>query len=240
MCMLAAFVVPLALVGSAVRPHTVASRPALAGVERASRIEMYWHIFPRDYSDSSWHENTRSSAGTLLTKEYNLEPGKHQALGCYDINGQSVAAPDQCVVQVADDGSCVFAYAQGTTPTGWRTRPDEPWNWMQPGQQVALQNGWKISLDCNNPEAAVYKFEKAGRFLVQEYLDSQNSGQVVPPTWQGAVDQQQGGFGQQQGGFGGQQQGGYGGQQGGYGQQQGGYGGQQGGYGGQQGGYGRY
>ena len=100
--------------------------------------------------------------------------------------------PDQCIVQAADDGSCIYVYARGTQPTGWRTSPNEPWTWMQPGEQVTLGNGHKVSLDCNDPESAVFKFEKA--------------------------NPQQGGYGQQQGVYG-QQQGGYGQQQGGYGQQ---------------------
>ena len=49
---------------------------------------------------------------------------------------------------------------------------------------LALQSGWKVSLDCNNPEAAVYKFEKAGRFLVEEYLQNrQVTSTVLPAGW---------------------------------------------------------
>jgi hypothetical protein len=45
----------------------------------------------------------------------------------------------------------------GQTPTGWRTRPDEPWNWLQPGQSTIMQHHWKITMDYNYPEQAVWK-----------------------------------------------------------------------------------
>jgi hypothetical protein len=189
---------PLSLVNGAVRMHAVAARPTLAATSRAA-VCMYWHIFPRDYSDSNWSDRTRTSQGTILTKEYNLEPGQQQTLGRYDLGEYADQSPnvdpEQCVIQVAEDGSCVYAYAQGTQPTGWRTRPDEPWNWMQPGESVVLESGHKVSLDCEYPEDAVYKCEKAGRFLVQEYLESQGLAQSqgggqgqLPPGWVKEVD----------------------------------------------------
>ena len=137
----------------------------------------------------------------MLRNEYNVEPGRQQALGRYDmieyggrvdLSGAFDAIdPAQCIAQVADDGSCVFIYAQGTQPTLWRTRPDEEWNWMQPGESVVLQSGQKVSLDCDHPDAAVYKFEKAGRFLVQDRLDTQGLGQL-PAGWITGVDEASG------------------------------------------------
>ena len=178
--MLALVALPLALVGGAARGGAVASRPATSS-SRTRDVVMYWHIFPRTRIPDGlqWEDKSRTSfdGTTALVNEYNVEPGQQQALGCYDFQGGAAYAPGvdpaQCVVQVAEDGSCVYAYAQGQQQTGWRTRPDEPWTWMQPGESIALQTGWKISLDVNNPESAVYKFEKAGRFLVAEYLDAQ-------------------------------------------------------------------
>ena len=88
-------------------------------------------------------------------------------LGSYDLmdkntgqmmGGQQLSIqPEQCAVQVAPDASCVYLYALGQQPTGWRSRPDEPWNWLQPGQSQALYHHWKITLDYNYPEQAVYK-----------------------------------------------------------------------------------
>lgn len=168
----------IALIPAVAGFSTLGRSRSMAPRSRRGGISMYWHIFPRDYSDSDFHSPTRTSAGTILTKEYHIEPGKHQAVGRNDLGAYADQSPhvdlSQCVLQVAEDGSCIYAYAQGTSPTGWRTRPDEPWNWMQPGESIALQSGHKVSLDCQHPEDAVYKCEKAGRFLVDDYINSVN------------------------------------------------------------------
>ena len=54
-------------------------------------------------------------------------------LGAYDLmdkkTGKTMGgmqlniAPEQCAIQVAPDASCVYLYALGTQPTGWRSRP---------------------------------------------------------------------------------------------------------------------
>jgi hypothetical protein len=187
-----AVVLPLSLVGGAARPHAVASRHAL-GASRRAAVCMYWHIFPRTNNPDGlrWDDPSRTSLDgtTSLIHDYNVEPGQTQALGFYDIQGYNAQGvdPQQCVVQVAEDGSCCYVYAQGSQPTGWRTNPNEAWTWMQPGQSTVLQSGWKVSLDMNNPEQAVYKFEKAGRFIVEEYLNAQAAKAVgqapLPPGW---------------------------------------------------------
>ena len=172
-------------------------------------------------------------------------PHHLQVLGSYDLQdkktGQMMGGqqlniqPEQCAVQVAPDASCVYLYALGSQPTGWRSRPDEPWNWLQPGQSQALYHHWKISLDYAYPEQAVYKLAEGKK------------ASTAGPCWDYVSQYQNGGQGGQQmgGQMGGQQQGGqqgYGQQQGGqqgYGQQQGGQQGGQQGYGQQQqGGYG--
>lgn len=179
--------------------------------KRSGTISMYWHVFPRDYSDSNFLDDGRTYEGTILTKEYHIEPGESRNLGREDLGTYAYQSPNvdevQCILQVAEDGSAVYAYAQGRTPTGWRTRPDEPWRWMQPGESTTLQSGWKVSLDCNNPESAVYKMEKAGRFLVEDYINSVNGvgtvdlrrtgvggggGGGLPPGWSAQVDPQSG------------------------------------------------
>ena len=203
-----AMILPTALVGGVARlpAHLTAARPASSPTaSRAAAPVMYWHIYPRDQRDSNWEDRNRgpSDGGRLLGNEYNLEPGQSTALGTYDIydNPQHVS-PEQCIIQVADDASALYCYAQGNSPTGWRTRPDEPWNWMQPGESVALMSGWKISLDCEYPESAVYKFEKAGRFLVEEFLAAQQAGvygNTAPARGGGGYGGQQGGYGQQGG-----------------------------------------
>jgi hypothetical protein len=205
--LLPSLLMPPALFGNTARVHAVAARPASS--PRRAAVSMYWRVFPRDGMDNTWSERTSFRAG--LKNEYKVEPGRQQALGCYDMTysiSGVIIDPAQCIVQLADDGGCIYAYAQGVQPTGWRTRPDEPWNWMMPGESVVLQSGNKVSLDCTNPENAVYKFEKAGRFLNEAYLESQGPFNVVtsapplieqpgnliqlPPGWVAGIDQASG------------------------------------------------
>jgi len=142
-----------------------------------------WHIFPRD------------GAASMIKTDYNVAPGQQQVLGRWDIdpcgNKPMVRiAEQQAVVQVGNEGT-ITVFAQGQTPTGVRSGPYEQWYWLQPGQSQQLAQGWKISLDCNDPDAAVFKCEIAG---------SGGAGFGSPSA---AALQQQGG------GYGGQQQGGY-------------------------------
>merc|ERR1719183_2959473 len=108
----------------------------------------------------------------------------------------SQVAPDQCVVQAAEDGSCIYVYAQGSQPTGWRTSPYEEWTWMQPGESVALENGHKVSLDASYPESAVFKFERSG--WANEYGQT---GSGLYGQSGGAYNAQGGGQYGQQGGY---------------------------------------
>ena len=49
---------------------------------------------------------------------------------------------------------------------------------------MVLQSGHKVSLDCDYPEAAVYKFEKAGRFLNQDRSQAPfDMPSTPPPAW---------------------------------------------------------
>jgi len=74
---------------------------------------------------------------------------------------------------------------------------------MQPGESVALENGHKVSLDAQDPEAAVFKFERSQ--WDQDY-GQQGSGMLgqsaggyggamggqLPPGWTSGVDQASG------------------------------------------------
>jgi len=175
--------------------------PRAAATPRAS-VKMVWHVFPRD------------GASGMIKTEYFVERGMQQSLGRYDMaeyEGQLMHVdPCQCTVVAAEDGSCLYVYAQGTSPTGWRTSPYEPWNWMQPGESVALENGHKVSLDCTYPENAVFKFERsnwgndygqqgsgmlgqsAGALPPQQGYGGQQPGGQLPFGWTSGVDQQSG------------------------------------------------
>merc|ERR1719231_1991008 len=85
-------------------------------------------------------------------------------------------------------------YALGQTPTGYRSGPNVDWTWLNPGESVRMEHYWKITMDYNYPDQAVYKLGD-GYMLQQEQEQMQ----------QGGYGQQQGGYGQQQGGYGQQQ-----------------------------------
>ena len=83
--------------------------------------------------------------------------------------------------------------SNGRGPTLWRTHGGA-WNTLYKGQTAVLQHGDQVSLDCSQPEGAVFtcQFEGGGMY--------------------GQQGMQQGAYGGQQ-----QQQGAYGGGGGGYG-----------------------
>ena len=129
-----------------------------------------WKVYPRD-----------GDLGIIVT-DYDLAPGQTQYLGLNDIDPSSQnpqVAVEQAAVQVAPDGNSVIVYAVGPNPTGWRTRPDEAWRWLNQGESQVrslwcptgasclsyvypfssqvLQSGWKVNLDYMYPESAVFK-----------------------------------------------------------------------------------
>jgi len=155
-----------------------------------------WYIFPRD------------GASSMLQNDYQVYNGQQQMLGRFDLSNaqlrpdQEAISPEQCCIQVSPDGSGCTLYALGQTPTGWRTRPDEPWNWLQPGQSTVLYHHHKFTMDYNYPEQAVYKLANG-----KQANDQGPCWQYVSQYAQGGG--QEAGYGQQQGGgYGGQQQGG--------------------------------
>ena len=120
-----------------------------------------WYIFPRD-------------PGGMITTDYMVGFGQEQVLGRFDMSptgqlrpDQAGISPQQCAVQIAPDGSHAVLYALGQTPTGFRSGPHEPWQWLQPGQQQMMQHHWKISMDYNYPDQAVFKLAD-GYILNQE------------------------------------------------------------------------
>ena len=180
-----------------------------------------WYIFPRDGTSS------------MLCNNYEVRLGQEQTLGRYDMSPTGKLRPDQdgidaqqCAVQIAQNGESATLYALGTQPTGWRSGPNQPWTWLNPGEQTTLYHAYKISMDCNYPDQAVYKV--ADGYEVSNE-DPNEPGKIAPKDGSGIFESPSAGYGQQ-GGRGGYAQ--QGGGRGGYGQQQGGYGQQQGGYGG--------
>lgn len=128
-----------------------------------------WYIFPRD-----------ASLG-IVESSYVVKPGQEQVLGIYDLmdrdhpdgvnqpvlSRQEEIAVEQCAVEIAHDGTYAILHALGTQPTGYRSGPNVYWTWLQPGQSIRMEHYWKISLDVNSPEEAVFKLGD-GYLLRQE------------------------------------------------------------------------
>ena len=76
---------------------------------RSLVVKMIWHAFPRDGATN----------GHLQPIDYWVERGHSQTLGQMDTVAQRPhIAPDQVIVQTAEDGNAIYVYAQGSYPTG--------------------------------------------------------------------------------------------------------------------------
>ena len=93
----------------------------------------------------------------------------------------------QAIVKCSNDGAVLSSEGRG--PTLWRM-PGGQWNALYRGGTHLLNDGDQISLDCYDPEAAVFMCLREGGYA-QQQQDQQY----------GYAQQQQGGYDQQQGGY---------------------------------------
>ena len=93
--------------GCGLTPRRRAGSPSVKG----SSVKMIWHAHPR--------LEPGANKGINPAVCYWVERGTTQALGQDDcVPYRPHVAPDQAIVQVAPDGSEIYIYAQGNTPTG--------------------------------------------------------------------------------------------------------------------------
>eukprot|EP00322_Chrysochromulina_rotalis_P020805 CAMPEP_0115888452 /NCGR_PEP_ID=MMETSP0287-20121206/32314_1 /TAXON_ID=412157 /ORGANISM="Chrysochromulina rotalis, Strain UIO044" /LENGTH=180 /DNA_ID=CAMNT_0003345135 /DNA_START=64 /DNA_END=606 /DNA_ORIENTATION=+ len=122
-----------------------------------------WHLFPR---------GPRGGRTNQVINEYKVPLAGQQVLGRFDVveqeNQYLTISREQCVVQVAPDGSATLT-STGKPATGWRTGPTVPWTWLQNGQSITLGPGHKISLDQTNPDLAIYVCQPSASPLQQSY-----------------------------------------------------------------------
>jgi hypothetical protein len=119
-----------------------------------------WYLFPRD---------------SELFGDYQIGAGEAQNIrgGQNLLPQQWATATEVCGVQIAPDSASAILHCFGPTPVGWRTRrPGEKWNWLQPGESIALQHHWEITTDCGIPELAVYRLaDGAVEYVLRESID---------------------------------------------------------------------
>ena len=188
------------------------------GAPQEYNAQVLWRIYP--YSGVDGHNHFSGAVSSMNQNRFNSVCEKYGTMPYGLIaNDERIlsrwnmmypvdtVSRSQCSVRVLPDGNAVLM-STGKPPTLWRM-PGGQWNALYSGQSQYLSDGTQISLDCNNPENAV--------FTCQNEAAMQQGG-----AQQQAGYEQQGGYPPQQGGY---EQGGY--QQD---QQQGGYP-QQGGYG---------
>lgn len=138
---------------------------------------------------------------------YSLRSSDEYVLSRFNmVHPQLTVSRIQAIVQVLSDGTATLI-ANGRGPTLWRA-PGGYWNPLYNGQTKVLQDGDQISLDCNNPEGAV--------FTCAQESAMQQGGYGQGYSVQEAYGAQQGQLGGNDGygGYGGG--GGWGGQQGGW------------------------
>jgi len=119
---------------------------------------------------------------------YALRSGEQRVLGRWNMVEQALTVSrKQCVVDCSSGQATLTSV--GKAPTLWRNRGG-PWCTVPKGESLVLSEFDQVSLDCHDPEAAVFT------------LTCEND----EPCQAASYGQQQGGYGQQQGGYGQQDQ----------------------------------
>jgi hypothetical protein len=90
----------------------------------------------------------------------------------------------QCMVRILADGQPTLVGCGQKAPTLVRSRSDGQWSYLYKGDKRILVDGDQVSLDCYNPEGAVFTCTD----LQGGYGQQQGGGQL-PPGWITGVDQ---------------------------------------------------
>jgi len=120
---------------------------------------------------------------------YKLRSGDEQVLSRFHMVEQKLTVSrKQAIVQVHGDGSAALT-SLGRGPTLWRTLGG-PWVALQAGDGLFVSNGDEVSLDCNDPDAAVFTCEDANA-MQQVGYPQQQGGQppLLPHPWEQLVDE---------------------------------------------------
>ena len=117
---------------------------------------------------------------------YEMRKGDVQVLSRFSMLTQKLTVSRvQCIVQI-HDGTATLS-ACGRDSTLWRGR-GLPWVALNNGDQVPLTDGDQISLDCNDPEAAVYTCEEQAQ--QEQGAAQQDTYAQLPYPWEQLADQE--------------------------------------------------
>ena len=129
-------------------PQAVATKviwrlEGLAGVAGFSYQE-------KDKHYASWGLHAQTDA-----LPYTVRNGEEQVLSRWNMIKQKLTVSrKQCIVKILADGTATLISC-GRAPTLWRTRGGG-WVALQDGENLVLTDGDQVSLDSNDPEAAVF------------------------------------------------------------------------------------
>ena len=117
---------------------------------------------------------------------YTVRPGEERVLSRWNMLQQKVAVSRvQCKVQVATGGAA-FLLSCGKGPTLWRQNGGQ-WYALNQGESTPLAEGDQVSLDWNNPEAAIFMCHVES---AMPHAHATGYGeQGLPHPWERLVDQ---------------------------------------------------
>ena len=113
---------------------------------------------------------------------YELRNGDRQVLSRFSMLTQKLTVSRVQAIMHVQDGTATLSSC-GRAPTLWRGR-GLPWVALANGDQAPLTNGDQVSLDCNDPEAAVLTCEQVGAVQQDAYAQPQ-----LPYPWEQLADQ---------------------------------------------------
>ena len=141
---------------------------------------------------------------------YSLRNGEEQVLSRWNMIKQKLTVSRvQSIVQVAADGTATLISC-GKGATMWRSKaasewPCGPWNALYKNERRVLQEGDQISLDCHDPDAAVFICSAEGAIQqgehaaaiqqaehAQQEYTQHGYAQNLPAGWMVGVDQASG------------------------------------------------
>ena len=113
-----------------------------------------------------------SGGGILKRKEdelpYKLRIGDERVLSRWNMEKQKLTVSRiQGIVNVLADGTATIT-SKGRGPTLYRAGYGAPWYALQKDETQILADGDQVSLDCNDPEAAIFTCQQES--TVQNYL----------------------------------------------------------------------
>jgi len=110
---------------------------------------------------------TGYSTGGILPKErdqlpYLLRMDEERVLSRWNMREPKITVSRiQAAVQVLPDGQ-LYLTAKGRSPTMYREGYGAPWVSLEKGDALYLGDGDHVSLNCNDPEAAVFVCQQEG------------------------------------------------------------------------------